>query len=240
MKSIRNIRFVPVNDEGYKNYVADFIRKKHQKRQATDHIAVTIEDPIFDASRSLERIVRNMVGKSEIERVIRYESYDGWRWTRHYAECDFVMHSSHGLIISEIKATASEWGYRKGCKQLHRIWQLFEAVDYYEPVMFRLDIVDYDYDATSSVTFRYFDDMYIRVEYHPITKVIAYAKENGFNYDEQIIEKARRKANDRARNNLIEPEEDEALTLQPEPQTNLVFSDFALKLQNALSSCVGA
>lgn len=238
MKSIRNIRFVPVNDEGYKNYVAGFIRRKNQKRQVTDSIAVAIEDPIFDASRTLERIVRNMVGKSEIERVICYESYDGWRWTRHYAECDFVKHSSQGLIISEIKATASEWGYRKGCKQLRRIWQMFEAVDYYEPIMFRLDIVDYADGATHSVSFRYYDDMYIRVEYHPIAEVITFAKENSLGFDEQIIEKARKKVNMELWEDMIEP--NEAEVLDSGPQNNPVVSDFAILLQNALSSCVEA
>ena len=238
MKSIRNIKFVPVNDEGYKNYVAGFIRKKNQKRQVTDAIAVAIEDPIFDASRTLERIVRNMVGNSEIERVICYESYDGWQWTRHYAECDFVMHSTQGLIISEIKSTASKWGYKKGRKQLCRIWQIFEAIDYYEPVILRLDIVDYADDATPSVTFRYSGDTCIRVEYHPIAEVLTFAKEQGFDFDEQIIEKARRKVNEELLEDMIEPNEAEAS--ESELQNTPVVSDFAMLLQNALSSCVKA
>ena len=195
MDSIRNIRFVPVDDQGYKNFVAGFIRRKQQRRQALSQPPVKVDNPIQDAAYTVECIVRNMVGRSELERVLRYESFNGWRWTRQYAECDYVRHSSKGLIISEIKSTKSHYGLKRGCQQLLRICQLFEAVGCFEPIFLRLDLVNYSDYAIYSEKRRYFDDICIRVVSHPISEVLAFANENGIEYDGQVIERARQKVN---------------------------------------------
>lgn len=233
MYGIRNVQFVPFYDEGYREYVQVFVDKQKRHRLEEPFQSPKKGDPVQDASRLMERLLRLRLGESDPERVIRYESFDGCKWSPLYVECDYVKSTSDGLVIGEIKGSESSFNLRKGHKQLKRAYELLEE-ELDVPIQLRLDVVDYSETATFRVRMDDYKDVGIRVEYHPVDELLSLADDLGLSYDRQIIAQARQSVMERKiRTGIARARRMEAVANKPE-KTQTELSDFAVLLQQAI------
>ena len=237
MCSYRNIQFVPLQDEGYRRYRSYIAARRKTRTKVQEQPQE--EDHIQKASRIMERMIRNMKGGSEENRVIRYEFVCGGMVQKSYLECDMLRHQNDSLVITEIKATDSYIAFWGGCKQLKRIHDILSMSDNYMeiPVIPRLIIADYQ-NLDHEVGVQNYHGLDVEVEYLPVAEILAFADNHGESYDPELVSKAQTAVFERAARLTERTQEPAQEYLEPEPVETCHSSpsDFAMLLNQAFKS----
>lgn len=190
---VRNVKLVSVNDEGYRAYVNAIIAKSKEKSSEKAMDCKTEPNFILAVSRTLEYIVRRMIGGSDSERVIKFEQNNGFRWVTNYIECDAVRQEDDDtLTITEIKARYNTCrAINCGCKQVVRDYNILK--EKFTNINLQIILVDYLEEEQYSEDLWY-DGIPVSLTAYPLKEVTSYADNKCIRYDEEALDNAKQSA----------------------------------------------